>query len=148
MFLAMAAVFTFAACQQTDAQKEAEGLLKKATREYEEGRFEAALMSIDSLRNVYPNAVDVRERALTLYQEVCIGQAQKNIEKLDAELEQVKAEYNSKKSLAEAHHSEGTATEEELMEVNRMRLRRDSLQVRFDTECAKVKVIRQKQKEG
>lgn len=148
IFLAITAVFVLASCKQTNAQKEAEGLLKKATLEYEKEKYEDALRSIDSLRNVYPNSIDVRERALILYQDVCLGQAQKNVERLDVELEKLEAEYNSKKSLAEAHHAEGTATEEELAGVNRMRLQRDSLKVKFDTECAKVKLIKQKQKEG
>jgi hypothetical protein len=67
---------------------------------------------------------------------------------MDAELQELKTDYNTQKKMAELHHSEGTATEEELMRVNMLRLKRDSLQTRFDTECAKVKLIRQKQKEG
>ncbi|RRD02305.1 hypothetical protein [Prevotella sp. OH937_COT-195] len=147
LFLAMAAVFALASCKQTNAQNEAEGLLKKAVKEYETGNFKESLHCIDSLRKIYPNAVDVRTRALKLYQEVCLKQAQKNIETLDAELERTKADYNAKKSLAEAHHNEGTATAEELTAVSRLRLKRDSLQVKFDMECAKVRMIRQKQKE-
>ena len=65
IFLAITAVFVLASCKQTNAQKEAEGLLKKATQEYENEKYEDALRSIDSLRNVYPNSIDVRERGET-----------------------------------------------------------------------------------
>lgn len=146
-FLMIMVVAVLSSCKQTDAQEKAMGLLKKATQEYEAGQYDEALRSIDSLRSVYPNAVEVRRRALTLYQDVCLKQAQENVEHLDAELQELKAEYNSQKKIAEVHHSEGTATEEELMRVNMLRLKCDSLQARFDTECAKVKLIRQKQKE-
>lgn len=145
----MLAAVALASCKQTDAQEKAMGLLKQAQQQYEEGQFDAALASIDSLRRVYPNAIEVRQRALTLYQDVCLKQAQQNVERMDAELQELKTDYNTqKKKMAELHHSEGTATEEELMRVNMLRLKRDSLQTRFDTECAKVKLIRQKQKEG
>ena len=148
LMLLMMAVMMLASCKQTDAQQKAMGLLKQATQEYEEGEFDAALRSIDSLRRVYPNAIEVRQRALVLYQDVCLKQAQQNVERMDAELQELKGEYNAQKKIVEAHHSEGVATEEELMRVNMLRLKCDSLQTRFDTECAKVKLIRQKQKEG
>lgn len=148
IFLLAMAAFALVSCRQTDAQKEAEGLLRKAESECEAGNFEASLRCIDSLRSVYPNAVDTRMRALKLYQDVCLRQAQENVEVLDSELENAKAEYNARKTIAGKHHEEGTATAEELTEVGRLRLRRDSLQVRLDTECAKVRLIRQKQKEG
>jgi hypothetical protein len=148
IILMMLVAVALASCKQTDAQEKAMGLLKQAQQQYEEGQFDAALASIDSLRRVYPNAIEVRQRALTLYQDVCLKQAQQNVERMDAELQELKTDYNTQKKMAELHHSEGTATEEELMRVNMLRLKRDSLQTRFDTECAKVKLIRQKQKEG
>lgn len=148
MFLAVMAALMLPSCKQTDAQQQAMGLLKQAEQQYDAGQYDAALASIDSLRRVYPNAIEVRQRALVLYQDVCLKQAQQNVERMDAELQELKADYNTRKKIAEVHHSEGNATEEELLQVNMLRLKCDSLQARFDAECAKVRLIRQKQKEG
>lgn len=57
-------------CKSNDSQNQAEALLQEASTDYEQGRYDEALRTIDSLRKVYPNAIDTRKKALKLYQDV------------------------------------------------------------------------------
>ena len=55
--------------------------------------------------------------------------------------------YNKMKHEAQVAHDAGTATAEQLREVTRTRMHRDSLKTRFDMLCAKIKYIRKRQSE-
>ena len=56
------------ACKD-NRQQQAEQLLLQAGELFEAGQYQEALSTIDSLRKVYPNAIDTRKAALKLYQE-------------------------------------------------------------------------------
>ena len=129
------------------AESEAGRLLEKAAAEFENKQYDRALLTIDSMRHAYPNAIEARKQALKLYQDISLRQAQDDLARTDSALQAVKARYAVLKDSVEKKRASLTATEEELSELNLTRVRRDSLQVRFDTQCAKIKYIHKKQKE-
>ena len=88
-----------------------------------------------------------RRVALQHKQDSSLLAAQQELAIVDSTLEAVKAEYERMKVEVEQHRAELRATEEELMTLNLLRVHRDSLQVQWDMLGAKIKYIRQKQKE-
>ena len=64
-----------ASCGDSTRQQ-AESLLKQAGYDFEHGRYDMALATIDSLRKKYPDMVEVRRKALTLYQDISLKKAQ------------------------------------------------------------------------
>lgn len=135
-----------AACVN-ETQRKAEELLKQARFDYEHGRYEMALASIDSLRKIYPNAVEVRRKALELYQNVALKQAQEILEETDKELQEALREYDFVKREVDKRKAELRVTEGELQTVAIVKKKVDSLQVVFDTQCAKIKYIHKRQKQ-
>ena len=91
--------------------------------------------------------VDGRKAALKHKQDSALEASQKELAIVDSTLEVVKAEYERKKVEVEAHKAALQATEEELTALTLLRVRRDSLQMQWDMLGAKIKYIRQKQKE-
>lgn len=135
-----------AACGGNSAQKHAEEMLRQACFDYEHGRYDMALEAIDSLRKIYPNAVEVRRKALTLYQNISLKQAQEDLEQTDKLLQEAKSDYEFVKKEVEKRRAELRAKPEELETVTLMKMKVDSLQVRFDVQCAKIKYIHKRQK--
>lgn len=130
-----------------DTRKEAEKLLETANRQYANGQYDKALGMIDSIRTVFPNSVEIRKRALELYQNISLKKAQEELARTDSMLQAVTNDYNYIKTKVEKDKAELRATAEELRKLNEMKVRLDSLKVCFDTECAKIKYIHKKQKE-
>ena len=91
--------------------------------------------------------IDQRRAALQHKQDSSLLAAQQELAIVDSTLEAVKAEYERMKVVVEQHRAELRATEDELMALNLLRVHRDSLQVQWDLLGAKIKYIRQKQKE-
>lgn len=145
LFLTLAALL-MAACGGNSAQRNAEELLKQATFDYEHGRYEMAFAAIDSLRKIYPNAIEVRRKALALYQNISLKQAQEELEHTDHLLQEARADYEFVKEEVAKRHNELRATAEELETVTLMRIKVDSLQTQFDVQCAKIKYIHKRQK--
>lgn len=141
------AACALAACGGSKAEAEAERLLERASAEFQDKQYAKALLTIDSLRHAYPDAIDARKQALKLYQDISLRQAQDDLARTDSALQAVKARYAVLKDSVEKKRASLTATEAELSELNLTRVKRDSLQVRFDTQCAKIKYIHRKQKE-
>lgn len=129
------------------ADAEAELMLEKAGTEFEEKQYDKALATIDSLRRAYPEAIEVRKRALALYQDIALRQAQDALARTDSALQATKARYAVLKDSVEKKRASLTATKAELSELNHTKARIDTLQVAFDTQCAKIKYIHKKQKE-
>ena len=129
------------------AQKEAEGLLKKANELYEQKAYDKALTALDSLRKVYPGAVDTRKKALKLRQSIELKRSQEELALVDSMLQAVNHDYRYQSQKVEKDKQELRATAEELTMLTRTRMRRDSLQTRFDVLCAKIRYIHKKQKE-
>lgn len=129
------------------AQQAAETLFEQANKQLEEKHYNQALQTIDSLRKAYPQAIDIRKKALKLYQDVALKQAQDDLAGTDTLLQRVKHEYAMMKAVVDKAKAELKATPQELQDLTLLKMKLDSLQVRFDVECAKIKYIHKKQKE-
>ena len=73
-----------------------------------------------------------------------IKAAEREIPVLDAELQQARHHYDSLSAKVETHRQALKLTEQELNEQAALRLHRDSLQVKFDTQCARVRFLHRK----
>lgn len=145
--LVLATVMLTAACSGDKGEKQAKALLEKAETERKTGQYDMALRTIDSMRRTFPEAIEARKEGLKLYQNVALEQAQSDLARTDSLLQTAKREYEQAKSETEAARRELRATPEELQNVTLLKVRLDSLQVRFDVQCAKIKYIHKKQKE-
>ncbi|MCR5642772.1 MAG: hypothetical protein K6G32_05470 [Prevotella sp.] len=126
-------------------QNEATELLEKAGKEFEQGRYDRALITIDSLRKVYPNAIETRRQALKLYQDIELKRSQEELALVDSALQAVKHDYDYQRAKVEKDKEQLTATPEELTMLTKTRVKRDSLQTRFNVLCAKIRYIHKKQ---
>ena len=145
--IGMAATMALSSCSGNDAQKAAEDLLEQAEKYFSEGRYDRAKIAIDSLRNVYPGAVETRKKSLTLFQSISLKEAQEDLAITDSILQRVTLDYKYIKDKVEKDKAELRATPEELEMLTRTKMKLDSLKVRFDMQCAKIKYIHKKQKE-
>lgn len=118
-------------CSESDEQK-AERMLAKIESLYDKGQYKEALDSIVSLRTTYPSAVNTRKRALRIWQNASLKLAQKDVAQTDVLLQET------------LHMIEG---ETDLRKANMLRMRRDSLQARYEAMCGVVKMIHMRQKE-
>ncbi len=141
------ALISLAACHNDDSEQRAAELLQTARQQADQKQYAASLATIDTLRSRYPKAIEARKEALRLHQDVEQKRAQAELEQTDKALQRVKSEYDTQKRRAEQAHANGTATAMQLTNVTRLRMKRDSLQVQFDMQCAKIKYIRMKMKE-
>ncbi|MBR6962573.1 MAG: hypothetical protein IKH86_02980 [Prevotella sp.] len=138
---------TNASCHSDNSNQKADELLQTAQQQFDNKQYDAALATIDTLRSRYPKAIEARKKALLLHQEAELKRAEHELALTDSALQQTKSLYNSEKRKAEAAHANGTATAAQLTGVTLLRMKRDSLQVQFDMQCAKIKYIHKKQKE-
>ena len=130
-----------------DKQKAAEQMLQKAGQQFEQKQYDRALITIDSLRKVYPGAIETRKQALILQQNIELKRSQEELAIVDSLLQVVKSDYETLKLKVEKDKQELRATPEELTMLTKTRVRRDSLQTRFEVLCAKIRYIHKKQKE-
>lgn len=119
-------------CQPSDDEK-ARPAMARVDSLFSRKDYARTLAAIKELRAKHPGAVESRRRALKIWQEASLLMTQEDIGKTDSALQATKAAY-------------GLATD--LGEKNRLRVRRDSLQVRYDALCGTVRVIRRRQREG
>ena len=130
-----------------EKQKAAEQMLQKASLQFEQRQYDRALITIDSLRKVYPGAIETRKQALRLQQNIELKRSQEELAIVDSLLQVVKSDYETLKLKVEKDKQELRATPEELTMLTKTRVRRDSLQTRFEVLCAKIRYIHKKQKE-
>jgi len=130
-----------------EKQKAAEQMLQKAGQQFEQKQYDRALITIDSLRKVYPGAIETRKQALILQQNIELKRSQEELAVVDSLLQVVKSDYETLKQKVEKDKQELKATPEELTMLTKTRVRRDSLQTRFEVLCAKIRYIHKKQKE-
>ena len=147
MTICVATAVVMTACSSNDAQKSAEGMLEKAEKYFSEGSYDRAKIAIDSLRKVYPGAVETRKKALKLFQDISLKEAQEDLALTDSIMQKVGLDYKYIKEKVEKDKAELRATAEELELLTRTKMKYDSLKVRFDMQCAKIKYIHKKQKE-
>ena len=134
-------------CGGSDAQQAAENMLDEAEKYFSEGSYDRAKIAIDSLRKVYPGAVETRKKALKLFQNISLKEAQEDLAVTDSALQAVTLDYKYIKDKVDRDKAELRATAEELETLTRTKMKLDSLKVRFDMQCAKIKYIHKKQKE-
>lgn len=115
----------FTACQVSEDEKAAPAVAAIDSL-YAGGHYQAALDSIVSLRTHHPRAVKARRHALDIWQKASRKQAQQDIARTDSALQA---------TLSALRRGGSIATQ------NRLRARRDSLQIRFDQLCGTVRVI-------
>ena len=130
-----------------EKQKAAEQMLQKAGQQFEQKQYDRALITIDSLRKVYPGAIETRKQALILQQNIELKRSQEELAVVDSLLQVVKSDYETLKQKVEKDKQELKATPEELTMLTKTRVRRDSLQTRFEVLCAKIRYLHKKQKE-
>ena len=131
LFIIMAVVLGLVSCQQTEDEKAAP-LMQRIDSLYRAGNYSATLNAITQLRANHPKAVESREKALKIWQEASLKMAQADIGRTDSALQATISQYNAAQSFGEK---------------NRLRVKRDSLQVRYDALCGTVRIIHHRQAE-
>ena len=134
-------------CGENEAQKQAEEMLEKAGACYEQGQYDKALTVIDSLRKVFPNAIDTRKKALKLYQDIELKKTQQELTMTDSLLQAVNHDYAYQQEKVERDKAALRATPEELTMFTLTRMKRDSLRTQTEVLGAKIRYIHKKQKE-
>ena len=108
------------ACQPTEDEKAAP-LMKKIETLYHDGRAQ------------HPRAIKSRQRALVIWQDASLKMTQQDIGRTDSALQATIQQMNSERSL---------------LRCNQLRVKRDSLQVRYDALCGTVRIIHARQKQN
>lgn len=129
--LTLAAMALMASCQKTEDEKAA-SLMNKIDSLYKAGNYQATLNAITRLRANNPKAVESREKALKIWQDASLKMTQAEIGRTDSALQATIAQYGAEK---------------DLYRKNMLRVKRDSLQVRYDALCGTVRVIHKRQAE-
>ena len=129
--LTLAAMALMASCQKTEDEKAA-SLMNKIDSLYKAGNYQATLNAITRLRANHPKAVESREKALKIWQDASLKMTQAEIGRTASALQATIAQYGAEK---------------DLYRKNMLRVKRDSLQVRYDALCGTVRVIHKRQAE-
>lgn len=125
-------IVTLAGCNESEEQKAARMLARIDSLYEEEGHYKEVLDSIVSLRSAYPSAVETRKKALKVWQNASLKLAQDDIAHTDVLLQETLRKIEA---------------ETDLRKANLLRVRRDSLQARYEAMCGVVKMIHMRQKE-
>ena len=147
LFFIFACALLFVSCGNSNKQNEADIVLQKATELFEQGQYTEALACIDSLRKVYPNAIDTRKKALHLQQEIELKQTQEELARTDSLLQLVTHDFNYQQTKVEKDKAALRATAEDLTMFTLTRMKRDSLQTQCEVLGAKIRYIRKKKRE-
>jgi len=106
-------------------------LLNKIETLYAKGKYQAALDSITRLRDTYPMAIEARKRCLVLWDEATLKLTQIDIGNTDVLLQST---------------LQRIETERDRYTANMLRVKRDSLQARYEALCAIAHKIQAKKK--
>lgn len=111
----------------------------------------AALLAATLLAGCTDNSrqkeIEQRREALKTKQETSLKQAQEDLARIDSMLEATKRMHDTQHTFVMEHATELKDDSPEVLELNRLRARRDSLQAEWNTLGAKIKYIRKKQQE-
>ena len=129
---AVVAMLTATSCEQKKDEGAAT-MLAEIEQLYEQGNYNAALDSIKLLRVRYPKAIAERQRALRIWQEASLKAAQQDIALTDSALQAVTAQMRA---------------ETRIYERNMLGVKKDSLQVRYETLIGEVRIIRKRMEES
>ena len=113
LVLSAMAALLLVSCGKNEAQKQAEAMLEKAGVCYEQGQYDEALTVIDSLRKVFPNAIDTRKKALKLYQDIELKKTQQELRITDSLLQAVNHDYAYQQEKVERDKAALRATPED-----------------------------------
>lgn len=141
----IAAVLFLTGCGNNEKEQAAQ-LIEAARTHFEQGALDARA-DIDSLRKQFPNVVEARKAALQLHQEIELKAAQDELAATDSLLQIANHELDALQKQVDQHKKALKATPEELTLLTTTRIRRDSIRTQFETLGAKIRYIRQKQKE-
>ena len=122
----------FASCAQSEDEK-ASALVSQIKMLYNTGNYTQTLDSITALRMKFPRAIESRQEALRLWQEASLKLAQKDVAQTDSTLQAT---------------LKAISFETNLYKANMMRVKRDSLQARYEAMCGVVRMIRMRQEQG
>ena len=142
----IAAVLFLTGCGNNE-KEQANQLIEAAKAHFEQGALDAARADIDSLRKQFPNVVEARKAALQLHQEIELKAAQNELAATDSLLQITNQELDALQNQVDQHKKALKATPEELTKLTTTRIKRDSIHTQFETLGAKIRYIRQKQKE-
>ena len=142
----IAAVLFLTGCGNNEKEQAAQ-LIETARTHFQQGALDAARTDIDSLRKQFPNVVEARKAALQLHQEIELKAAQDELAATDSLLQIANRELDALQKQVDQHKKALKATPEELTLLTTTRIRRDSIRTQFETLGAKIRYIRQKQKE-
>lgn len=118
-------------CQQSEDEK-ASTMMQRIDSLYKAQDYQSTLNAITQLRETFPKAIESRKKALKIWQEASLKMAQNDIGRTDSALQATIQQYNEAKSFGDK---------------NRLRVKRDSLQVRYDALCGTVRIIHHRQAE-
>ena len=141
----LSSLLLLTACGGNDKQKGAEDLLQQAQSLYEQSQYPEAKACIDSLRKLYPNAIDARKQALRLGWDIELKEAQDELAITDSLLQLVQHDFERQQTKVEKDKAELRATPEELTMLTRTRMKRDSLRTQCEVLGAKIRYIHKKQ---
>lgn len=147
LVLSATALLMLWSCGGNEAQKQAEEMLEKAGVCFEQGQYDEALTVIDSLRKIFPSAIDTRKKALKLYQDIELKETQQELAVTDSLLQAVNHDYAYQQEKVERDKAALRATPEELTMLTLTRMKRDSLRTQTEVLGAKIRYIHKKQKE-
>ena len=147
LVLSATALLMLWSCGGNEAQKQAEEMLEKAGVCFEQGQYDEALTVIDSLRKIFPSAIDTRKKALKLFQDIELKKTQQELAVTDSLLQAVNHDYAYQQEKVERDKAALRATPEELTMLTLTRMKRDSLRTQTEVLGAKIRYIHKKQKE-
>ncbi len=123
-------ILMVSSCKKKTEDDMAQPMIQNIEASVAKGDFRSALDSITILRDRYPKAINARKRALELWQEASLIQAQTDVAKTDSLLQETLQAIDKAPTL---------------LEQNMLRNKRDSLKARYDAACGVVRIIRAKQ---
>ena len=118
-------------CGPTEEQKAAPQLTR-IEQLYRQGRYHETLAAISRLRTEHPKAIKARQRALVLWQDASLHLAQADVGRTDSALQAVSRQWAQAKNL---------------LQKNKLRVKRDSLQARYEALCGTVRIIHGRQRQ-
>ncbi len=128
--VALVSISMVTSCKKKTEDDMAQPMIQNIELSISKGDFRSALDSITILRDRYPKAINARKRALELWQEASLMQAQRDVERTDSLLQETLLAIDKAPTL---------------LEQNMLRNKRDSLKARYDAACGVVRIIRAKQ---
>lgn len=127
----LSVALTIVACQPSEDEKAAPAM-RTIDSLYAAHDYPATLRAISALRRDHPKAIESRKKALKIWQEASLKMTQDDIGKTDSALQATTRQMQAATSLGER---------------NRLKVKVDSLQIRYDALCGTVRVIRKRQQE-